>query len=237
MKNPFKEGSARHDDFNTMSDLKWHCTKCELKSGQAKTWQEWRQEKGIQIDRDENGNDHKRQYCPTCGRNTVHRKLKSLEILEVSKSRSGISSGLAKRVKKLYSCEEAILLRKLSERELEVDHRFPQVRWGQNEESSEALTDEQLKEKFMLLSRSNNLWKSRQCEACVKSGVRSSFPGIRFWYEGSEKWDGESDFDENGCVGCFWYNPYKWREELQKLIEANCPDLLAETEKYGDGKV
>ncbi len=23
--------------------------------------------------------------------------------------------------------------------------------------------------------------------------------------------------DEKGCVGCFWYDPYKWREELNKI--------------------
>ena len=34
MKNPFKEGSTQYHDFELMSDLKWHCTKCELKSGQ-----------------------------------------------------------------------------------------------------------------------------------------------------------------------------------------------------------
>jgi len=221
MKNPFKEGSTQYDDFNTMSDLRWHCTKCELKSAQAKTWQVWRQEKGLQLGKDDNGNYHKRQYCAKCEHNTVHRKLESLDVLEVNKARSGLSSKLAKRVKQLYGCQEAVLLRKLSERELEVDHRFPQIRWGQNEENSETLGDERLKEKFILLNRSNNLWKSRQCEACVKNGVRGSFPGIRFWYEGGENWEGKDEHDENGCVGCFWYDPYKWREGLQKLIELN----------------
>ena len=48
--NPFKEGSNQYKDFKTMSDCKWHCSKCELLSGQAKTWQVWRQEKGIQLD-------------------------------------------------------------------------------------------------------------------------------------------------------------------------------------------
>ena len=51
--NPFKKGSTQYKDFETMSDCEWHCTKCELLSGQAKTWQVWRQEKGIQLDQDE----------------------------------------------------------------------------------------------------------------------------------------------------------------------------------------
>ncbi len=35
---------------------------------------------------------------------------------------------------------------------------------------------------------------------------------------GDETWQGASKSDENGCVGCFWYDPYKWREELNKKI-------------------
>ena len=43
--------------------------------------------------------------CPTCGIKTVHRKLKSLEILDETKSRSGISQYLARRVKQVYNNE------------------------------------------------------------------------------------------------------------------------------------
>ena len=82
MRNPFKEGSTQYQDFELMSDLKWHCTKCELKSGQAKTWQVWRQEKGIQLAQDEQGHWYKTMFCGHCGFNTIHRKLLSTEILD-----------------------------------------------------------------------------------------------------------------------------------------------------------
>lgn len=212
--NPFKKGSTQHQDFATMQDLQWHCTKCELKSGQAKTWQVWRQEKGIQLDTDEHGNFYKRIFCKRCANETIHRKLASLEILLEHKSRAGISAKLAKKIKALYNCEEAIFLRKLSERELEVDHQFPQLRWQTAEESNEQLSDEQLREKFILLTRSHNLLKSRYCENCVKTSNRGSFPGIKFWAQGDEKWRGKNQFDQQGCVGCFWHNPYFWREKL-----------------------
>ena len=39
--NPFKENTTSHNDWEVLKDLQWHCTKCELKSGQAKTWQIW----------------------------------------------------------------------------------------------------------------------------------------------------------------------------------------------------
>ena len=79
MTNPFKPNTTSHHDWEVLKDLNWHCTKCELKSAQAKTWQVWRQ-KWIQLDTDEKGNLYKRMHCPTCEATTVHRKLKSLEI-------------------------------------------------------------------------------------------------------------------------------------------------------------
>ena len=219
MTNPFSKNTIAFTDFETMSDLKWHCVKCELKSTQAKTWQVWRQEKGIQLDQDEKGNFYKKMFCPNCNINTIHRKLKSTKLLEINKARSGISSQVAKKVKNLYNFEEAVLLRKLSEKELEVDHKFPQIRWENNETNNNNLSDNELKEKFMLLNRSNNLLKSRQCEQCVKTGIRGCFPGIKFWYKGTEKWEGKTKCDPNGCIGCFWNNPYKWRDELNKILK------------------
>ena len=217
--NPFKRGTTSYHDWEVLKDLKWHCTKCELKSGQAKTWQVWRQEKGIQLDTDEKGNWFKNIECPKCGFKTVHRKLKSLEILDLTKSRSGVSAYLARKVKQVYNHEDALFLREFSPRELEVDHKFPQIRWQNNEEENKSsMSEKEIKSKFILLTRSNNLLKSRYCEKCVKTGKRGTFPGIYFWYEGDENWSGKDKYDENGCKGCFWYNPYKWREELNKIV-------------------
>ena len=107
MSNPFKKNTTSHHDWEVLKDLNWHCTKCELKSGQAKTWQVWRQEKGIQLDKDKTGLWYKTQPCQTCGYNTVHRKLKSLEILDETKSRFGISQYLARKIKVIFDNEEA----------------------------------------------------------------------------------------------------------------------------------
>ena len=216
--NPFKPNTTSYYDWEVLKDLKWHCTKCELKSGQAKTWQLWRQN-GIELDKDEKGNFYKKIYCEICQNKTVHRKLKSLKISQDTKSRSGIPQKLAKRVKKVYSNQEAMLLREMPPRELEVDHKFPQVRWCKDESENKVdMSEVEIKEKFILLTRSNNLLKSRYCERCVKTGKRGHFPGIYFWYEGNENWQGTSKCDESGCIGCFWYDPYQWREELNKLV-------------------
>lgn len=214
--NPFKKDSTQYKDFETMSDCKWHCSKCELLSGQAKTWQVWRQEKGIQLDQDENGNYYKNVFCNNCGIKTVHRKLKSTEIItENLKARTGIPPKIAKRAKELYGCVDEYSMRTEAANILEIDHRVPQVRWTKNEDDNTNLTDEQIKEKFMLLSRQNNLLKSRICEECARTNKRGKgYKEIEFWYVGDEDYT-----DEIGCVGCFWHNPSKWRKELNKTIK------------------
>lgn len=217
--NPFKEGTTSHNDFDVLSDLKWHCTKCELKSGQAKTWQVWRQ-MGIQLGTDEKGNFYKNIFCEKCNNKTVHRRLITLDISEDTKIRSGLPQNLAKRIKTFLKFEEALFLRKMMPKELEVDHKFPQVRWNKNEDINDMkMSDEEIKDKFILLSRSNNLLKSRYCERCYKTGERGVFPGIYYWFKGSRMWDKKFDkHDKRGCEGCFWNNPYKWRENLNKLV-------------------
>ena len=214
--NPFKKGSTQYKDFETMSDCEWHCTKCELLSGQAKTWQVWRQEKGIQLDQDEEGHWYKKMFCKHCGTNTIHRKLKTTEIIETGlKARTSIPPQIAKRAKELYGCVDEYSVRVEPANQLEIDHRVPQVRWTSNEEDNSNLSDEQIIEKFMLLSRANNLLKSRICEECVKTGKRGKgYKVIEFWYEG-----GEAYSETLGCVGCFWHNPKKWRDELNKKIK------------------
>lgn len=219
MNNPFKKETNSYHDFNVMSDLNWHCTKCELKSGQAKTWQIWRQQ-GIQLDTDGKGKFYKNIYCEKCQNTTVHRKLKTIKISKDTKIRSGLTQQLVKNIKKTLKFEEAVFLRKLMPKELEVDHKFPQVRWNKNEAVNDNnMSEEKIKEKFILLSRSNNLLKSRYCEKCYKTGIRGSFPGIYYWFKGKKNWDKNiNNQDEKGCVGCYWNNPYKWRDEINKLV-------------------
>jgi len=143
-----------------------------------------------------------------------------LVVLEETKTRSGLPQKLISKIKEVLNFEEALFLRKMMPRELEVDHKFPQVRWNKNEpENGTDLEAEEIKEKFILLTRSNNLLKSRHCEKCCKTGKRGCFPGVYFWYAGDEKWNDKiNNHDEAGCEGCFWYNPYKWREELNKIV-------------------
>lgn len=216
--NPFRPNTTSYNDYEVMKDLQAHCTRCELKSSQAKTWQTWRDAHGIQFAETSPGSGRYdiRKNCANCNATTVHRQLATLERNLNTSARSGISAKLATRIKVLLKYEEAFWLRQLAGNLLEVDHKFPQIRWNVNEEDNDNSTDEELVAKFILLTRSNNLLKSRNCERCFKTNKRGHFPGIYFWYEGGENWKAEPH-DEKGCIGCFWYDPYKWREELNRI--------------------
>lgn len=222
MKNPFNIGTASHNDFEILKDLKWHCSKCELESAQAKTWQVWRQ-MGLQMAKDEKGNFYKRKECKNCNKVTFHRALKTLEISDETNIRSPISKTLTNKIKKLYNCEESVLLRKLIPNQLEIDHKFPQIRWENNENiNHNNMSAQEIKERFILLNRSNNLLKSRYCEKCFQKGIRGNFPGIYFWHKGNGQWDKSlGKYNEKGCIGCFWYDPYEWRKELNKILNKN----------------
>jgi hypothetical protein len=106
--------------------------------------------------------------------------------------------------------------------QLEVDHRFPQVRWSRDESYDPSMAEEEIHSKFQLLTRQNNLWKSRYCEHCVQTRERGTFIGINFFYEGCPNWSPEfSSDDERGCYGCFWYDPRKWKDALNAFIQRN----------------
>jgi len=64
----------------------------------------------------------------------------------------------------------------------------------------------------MLLTRPNNLLKSRACERCNSTGVRQpSQAGVEYFYKGTKKYKGT-------CEGCFWYDPTQWTDSLNDLL-------------------
>jgi len=131
-----------------------------------------------------------------------------------------LSGRLRKRVLKHYRNVEAITLREMVANQVEVDHRFPQVRWSKDESYDAEMGEEDLHRKFQLLTRQHNLWKSRYCERCAHTGERGTFIGINFFAEGGPMWDNQyATNDERGCRGCFWYDPDAWRKALNELIE------------------
>ncbi|MCY7390517.1 MAG: hypothetical protein LH647_03155, partial [Leptolyngbyaceae cyanobacterium CAN_BIN12] len=123
---PFNEGTKIHRVFMLLADGGWHCGKHDLPGTQPA--------KAIQIIR-QNGYEveNKTILCSVCDDKTVHRRLVSTEPSNQNIVRSALSNVLKKRVKAVYKNVEAITQRTHEAAELEVDHRFPQVRWAKPE--------------------------------------------------------------------------------------------------------
>jgi len=213
VKHPFNEGTKLAQIFTILSDGEWHCGKHELPETQpAKAIQIIRHH-GFQI-------ENKTLYCPVCKYKTVHRRLVSTEPVAPSFVRLQLPGKLRKRILKHYKNTEAITLRQMLPSQLEVDHRFPQVRWLRDETFDSDMPEEQIHSKFQLLTRAHNLWKSRYCEHCKQTGERGTFIGINYFYKGGERWDQSiPDDDERGCIGCFWYAPETWRNSLNSELK------------------
>ena len=211
---PFKEGTKIYRIFTTLLDQEWHCGKHELPGTQPA--------KAIQIIRQHGFHvENTTTFCPVCNDKTVHRRLVSLQPVRDSFVRLQIPQALRGRVLSYYKNIEAITLRELVSNQLEVDHRFPQVRWTQDEELELTMSGEEIYHRFQLLTRENNLWKSRYCERCKATGERGTFIGIDFFAEGGSQWNPSiPEDDERGCYGCFWYNPDAWRTALNFLLNS-----------------
>ena len=213
VRHPFGVGTKLAKNFTILFDGNWHCGKHELPGTQpAKAIQIIRRH-GFQI-------ENKTQYCSVCKDKTVHRRLISTVPVAPSFVRIQLSTKLRRRILKHYNNTEAITLRKMFPAQLEVDHRFPQVRWLKDELYDSNMPDDELHRKFQLLTREHNLWKSRYCEHCSKTDERGTFIGIDYFYQGNGHWDKNIDSgDEKGCIGCFWYSPDEWRRNLNKHLE------------------
>ena len=80
------------------------------------------------------------------------------------------------------------------------------------------MPDDEIKKKFQLLTNQTNIQKERYCQRCVLQGKRGSFFGIKWYYQGDENWAGTSKADENGCVGCPWYDLELWKEKFNEHL-------------------
>jgi hypothetical protein len=205
---PFNQGTKLAQIFTILSDSEWHCGKHELPGTQpAKAIQIIRQH-GFEI-------ENSTMYCTICRDKTVHRRLVSVNQVNPSYVRLQMPTQLRKRVLSYYHNIESITLRQMIPTQLEIDHRFPQVRWTTDENYDLNMSDEQLYSRYQLLTREHNLWKSRYCEHCKQTGERGTFIGINYFYKGNIFWDKNiEENDEKGCEGCFWYNPEIWRNSL-----------------------
>lgn len=85
------------------------------------------------------------------------------------------------------------------------------------------MTDQEIRDKFQLLSNQRNQQKREVCRNCFQTGKRGTIYGIDYFYKGTDTWDStipqKGKAAEQGCIGCPWYDIDRWRQELNSLIK------------------
>lgn len=158
--------------------------------------------------------------CKKCKKKTTHHQLIYLERSGDGKNEyETINPKLKQRIIKLLKNYDAFEDNYHS-KGLLPDHKFPEIRWDKStKEDNLNLTDEEIKNKFQLLTNQRNLQKREVCRKCFQSNLRGKIFGINFFYKGNEKWEFKekvSKSAEKGCEGCGWYDISEWRNSLNK---------------------
>lgn len=166
----------------------------------------------------------KRRLCTNCGGSRMHDILIMISKIESklddgNEYRKPISKKVAEHIVNSLGRIDVFFHVNRLPVEFVIDHKFPSQRWSSAEsDNTLAMTKQQIENKFQLLTNQSNMLKSRFCDRCVATGLRGNFMGISYFYEGDEHWRGKSKSDENGCIGCPWYDLKAWKESVQRKL-------------------
>ena len=92
----------------------------------------------------------------------------------------------------------------------EVDHKN-----GMKNEDRVMRNEDQRLEDFQPLSKAANDAKRQYCKECRRTGIRYDAKKLGYpmsYYKGSA----EHHFEEDACVGCYWYDPIEFKKHLQE---------------------
>ncbi|MCL2016666.1 MAG: restriction endonuclease [Defluviitaleaceae bacterium] len=162
------------------------------------------------------------RFCPICEKNTTNIILLPIPRAFTGGGYETWSKQLRKRILEVLQNYDVYESKKTAH--LLPDHKFPEIRWDENtkEENSDSMTDEEISQKFQLLTNQRNQQKREVCRTCFQTGKRQYPFGIKYFYHGGEDWDSaiptRGKSAEDGCFGCGWYDMEKWRQELLELL-------------------
>lgn len=207
--------------FNILKDGKWHCRNCDISNPNfARRIQEIK-EMGYTVA------THLNYHCPVCGNNRSTRLL-LLPIPRVELAGNGYETwSPALRARIIRVLENTDVYENTSHQNCLPDHKFSEIRWGNDtkSENPDTMTDQEIRDKFQLLSNQRNQQKREVCRNCFQTGKRGTIYGISYFYAGEDTWD--PDIPQNGkaaemgCVGCPWYDIARWRQELNRFLASN----------------
>lgn len=214
-----KKAETTKSFFDGLKIGGWKCIKCTLPNNPnfARRIQDLK-EMGYTIATDT------KHFCKTCKENTTH--LIMLPIARGNLTGNGYetwSKELRKRI--LNVLNNIDVYENKPNSHVLPDHKFSEIRWDDNtkEENLDTMTDEEIRQKFQLLSNQRNQQKREVCRTCFQTGKRGIIFGIPFFYQGTEDWDDsipkKGKEAEKGCVGCAWYDIAIWRNELIKKLK------------------
>lgn len=158
-------------------------------------------------------------FCENCKENTTHLLL--VPIKRGNLMGNGYetwSKELRKRI--LHILKNIDVYENRPNSHVLPDHKFSEIRWDDNtkSENPDDMSDEEIKQKFQLLSNQRNQQKREVCRTCFQTGKRGVIFGIPFYYQGTEDWDEnipkKGKEAEKGCIGCAWYDIETWRKKL-----------------------
>lgn len=110
-------------------------------------------------------------------------------------------------IKKVIQAKRCVLL---GTSRPEVDHKN-----GMKNEARVMLNQNQKLSDFQPLSKAANDAKRQFCKECKTSGIRYDAKSLGYpisFYAGGHQHNSEED----GCVGCYWYDPIEFRKHLQE---------------------
>lgn len=211
-----KKSAVTSAFFAALADGGWKCRECELPSNPnfARRIQALK-EMGYTLATNTG------RYCTKCGGSRTH-----LQLLRLPRA-SAISyetwpPGLRERIVKVLHGQD--VYENGARDHLLPDHKFPEVRWDATtaEENPSTMSDEEIRNKFQLLSNQRNEQKREVCRRCFQTGERGQPFGIRFFYEGGAQWPESvaktGSEARAGCVGCGWFDLAKWRLRLNESL-------------------
>lgn len=205
--------------FDSLASGGWKCVDCDLPKNPnwARRIQDLK-EFGYTIATDTN------RYCNRCKSNKTH--LLMLQINRGGNKGNGYESwSLALRKRIINLLNKRDVYENCYSQHCLPDHKFPEIRWDDDTKAinPDTMTDQEIKEKFQLLSNQRNQQKREVCRACYQTGKRGIAFGIPYFYKGLAGWDSRIPIKgkeaEKGCIGCAWYDFAEWRKELIKVLE------------------
>jgi len=202
--------------FDILATGDWKCVDCTLPKNPnfARRIQDLK-EFGYTISTDTN------RFCKNCNSNKTHLILLPIPRGSIN-SYETWTKKLRDRIIKVLNYTE-VYENKYKPHCL-PDHKFPEIRWDAETKAvnSENMTNDEIKNKFQLLTNQHNEQKREVCRKCFQTNKRGFPFGIKYFYIGNEDWSPEIPLKgkkaEDGCRGCFWYDMAKWRESLNKKV-------------------